>query len=424
MREIINFQLKLFLEQLNKTNLTEEEKAESISRNVFGDIYSRSKEESKIFLFTLLILLLVGSFISSIANLFVIFIFKFNLNKNLKRELQNNIDAVNNNNIELNSVTIKHKESIQNQSIHLKASVCSSECNNYGQQPKLVHDKEKNQEKLRLFSKYSYMKKKLVFNTNLKLFYTLVRYLAMIDLLTCSVAIPVSVYEIWNNMKINELSCKAFEFIRAISVMGSNFILILVAFERYMAICKMKSFQLNTFKCRVVLLLFSSISIAVICMLQVSVYQRAKDSIVLIGYCLRSNVVFREDILKTILYGISFIFFLGGLFTSVMYILIFKKTFNVNKRHTIRKKNENKLLKKAVFNQDANNVLDEANPSVANNEKINQVARKLTLIQNENGEKCKCVCLKVNRNIRIAFMILMVTFIYYLFTIYRLFHTV
>ena len=355
----------------------------SVAKRVLNEIYAKSLEDSKIFSVSLLVLLLIGSFLSSIANLFVIFIFKFNLNKKLNRELKRKKEnQEKQNNLEPNEIVNNQEKKIREES------------------------QEKKRDKL--FIKYNSMKKKLIFNSNLKLFYTLIRYLAVIDLFTCSVAIPVTVYEIFNNMIINEFSCKIFEFIRAIGVIGSNFIIILIAVERYMAICKMKSIQLNLFKICIFLIIILSIAISIITMLTVSVYQRATDGIMFVGFCLKSQIIFSYDLQKIICYLITSIFLIGGCFTSVTYILIFIKTFQLNKRNENRKKNENRLFKNAIINQAIVN--QDINEGEVKTSSAINIGRKL---QRSKKNSKNCCCLNFNRNFRIASMILLVTFIYY-----------
>jgi hypothetical protein len=365
----------LFNSSINESTLIEA----SIFKRVLDEIYSKSLQDSKTFSVSLLISLLIGSFLSSIANIFVIFIFMFDLNKNLNRELKLKKDTEHQQQNESEQIRNNEKEGIR----------------------------ENKSDKL--FIKYNLMKKKLIFNANLKLFYTLVRYLAFIDLFTCSIAIPVTVYEIFNNMIINEFFCKIFEFIRAIGVIGSNFIIILIAVERYMAICKMKSIQLKLFKYCIFLIIFLSISISIITMLSVSVYQKGHVGIIFVGFCLKSQIIFTDDIHKIICYLVTSIFLISGCFTSFVYVLIFRKTFKLNKRNEIRKKNEKRLFKNAINNQATVNQ-DLNRGEVKTSLAINNIGRKL--IRSEKNSN-SCCCLTFNRNFRIASMILLVTFIYY-----------
>jgi hypothetical protein len=402
---------------------------ESIYRQVIENIYDSSYEESKVYLLILIIILLICSLFGSISNLFVIFIFNFKFNQNLKFKLtkptttttrhrsKNSIlqscflkhtvsfiDNNNNNNTSLRSIkTTKPNKKLQ-------AVTFETNPEQQQQQQDLIENVNNNK-KISLYTNYNYKhKKQFFYNSNLKLFYTLIRYLAIVDFLTCSIAIPITAYEIWYNMKMNEIFCKLFEFIRAVGVIASNFIIILIAIERYIALCKLRNFKVKLFKLRIFLVIFLTIFIGIICMLQVSSYQRVDNYVIYIGICLQSQLTFRNELSKLIWLLITLLFIIGSLFVSVLYILIFKRTFELNKRREMRKKRENRIFKRALSNSFSNKN-GEVKATTSSNKNIE---RKLSMVKDSKMERKSCCWFYLNRNFRIAVMILLVTVIYYL----------
>jgi hypothetical protein len=67
----------------------------------------------------------------------------------------------------------------------------------------------------------------------------LIQDLALIDFLTCSIALPGTIIEILKfGDPMPELFCKGFELLRASGILLSNFLVVFITFERYLLICK------------------------------------------------------------------------------------------------------------------------------------------------------------------------------------------
>lgn len=182
---------------MNKTNFSDKESIEQFYENIFKKLYLNIHQESQDFFHIIIAILLVVSIIGSFSNFSIIFVFKFIFDTNFNRRIESALAAVSNCHINCNnSATITQEPIIQ-----------------------IMEDK-KNSEIMKLYESYINSKKKLLLNSNFSLFYKLIFYLALIDLFTCSVAIPVTIYEILNDMKINEICCKLFEFIRAFGVIS------------------------------------------------------------------------------------------------------------------------------------------------------------------------------------------------------------
>ena len=351
---------------LNNTNFSYQESIETMYRNVLESIYDSSYAESKKYLLILIAILLICSIIGSIANIFVLCIFKFVFdNKKLIREVQ--------------------------------------------AEPKTVYKSNQSKENISMiYGKLNSRRNQLFFNSKIKEFYALIRYLAIIDLYTCSIAVPVTVYEIWNNMKISEFSCKLFELMRAIGVITSNFVIILISIERFNALYKPNNYKKDLLKIRIILSMVISTLIGIICMLQVSVYQKTNDSmVVFIGICLKSEYTFKKKDTEIINISVTSIFLVGCLFVSIIYILIFKKTFSIQKLRTSREENQLRLITKAFIQTHSEG--DGQNKSSLN---ADNLETKLNIFENKKINSC--LCFSVNLNMRIAISILMITFLYYI----------
>ena len=359
---VINYIFTIF----NNTNFNDTDEVQLMYKNVIQSIYKSSFEESKFHSTAILITLILCSLIGSITNMFVIFIFILIFNKRFNRNIQSKLASS-----EKTETTNKNVELYQN------------------------FNKQKNQ---------------LIFNADLKLFYSLIKYLAVVDFFTCSVGIPVTVYELWNNITLNEFCCKTFEFIRAIGVVASNFIIILVAIERFLALYKPGKLNTLFFEIRIIFAIVISITVAVLLMLQVSVYQRVDDTIIYIGMCLKSDYSFNKSHGRLFNFLLTFIFTFGCIFVSIMYSLVWFKTYEIKKRRKTRKKFEYKLFIRALNNSIK---IDDrkVNKVFKNQAKIFENKLK---IREQNARKAKCLCFSTHCNFRIAVSILLVTFIYYL----------
>jgi hypothetical protein len=136
--------------------------------------------------------------------------------------------------------------------------------------------------------KQGHVKFKMIKNLNksTKPIYLLIQYLALVDFLTCSLAMPGTIVEIWNLEKWNETLCKLFEQLRATGFVLSNFIVVIISFERYMLLCKpfsFSKFKNVLFKKLLIIITIFSVIIGILSMLQVSVYQKIDNQIIFIG---------------------------------------------------------------------------------------------------------------------------------------------
>ena len=254
-------------------------------------------EQSKLNLLILIIVLLLFGLIGTIANVYVLFIFKFIFKKHFNRDIQAKLVAA---------------------ALHENALKVSTHYDN--------HRECKRREALvKLYKSFNNMRNQLLFNSELKIFYSLIRYLAVIDLFTCSIAIPVSVYEILKRYKISEFSCKLFEFIRAFGVISSSFTIILISIERYISLYKLQTFKKYFLKFRKVFATTITIIISIVCMLPVSVYQKYNDRIVYSGVCLKSKYTLNDFGHNVVNIMITTIFISGSIIVLILYSLIFKK---------------------------------------------------------------------------------------------------
>jgi hypothetical protein len=82
-------------------------------------------------------------------------------------------------------------------------------------------------------------------------------------------------------------------------------------------------------------------------MLEVSVYQQINGRIEFIGVCLPSNTISIDHMNKILKWFITFLFVLGALLVSIMYICIFKSSLYRNKQLTERKIIKLRMKRKA-----------------------------------------------------------------------------
>ena len=191
------------------TNFSNHKDVESMYRSVFTNIYASSYKESRVSFYILMAILLACSIIGTLANLLVLIIFKFIFNTQFNRKIESKLVS------SVNSAT--------DTKVNLNGAI------------KITEESSMNN----AYKGFINNKNQLIYNPNLRNFFTITQYLAIIDLLTSSFAIPTTTFEIWNNMNIGEFSCKLFEFMRATGVIASDFLIILIAIERYMASCNL-----------------------------------------------------------------------------------------------------------------------------------------------------------------------------------------
>ena len=89
-------------------------------------------------------------------------------------------------------------------------------------------------------------------------------------------------------------------------------------------------------------------------MLQVSVYQRAENSIIFIGICLKSENIFKRQYSKIIDLIVTCLFLIGSLFVSIVYFMIFKESFQIRKQYQRKKEAEYRNFIKVFENSMTN----------------------------------------------------------------------
>ena len=236
--------------EINHTNFSND--GDTLIRSVLANLYSNFYKESKEFIYIIIALLVMFSAIGSITNSYVIFVFKFIFDKKFNRDIESKLAATSN--------------------CHLK----KRRSKNF-EEFEIILNKEVGWE---IIESYNNAKKKLLYNSNFNLLYTLISYLSFIDFFSCAIAIPVTAYEILNNQKINELCCKLFEFIRAFGVIASNFVIVMISIERYIALYKLEnSSRKNFFKFRISFVVFLSGFLSILILPLVSVYQKVENRI-------------------------------------------------------------------------------------------------------------------------------------------------
>jgi hypothetical protein len=353
---------------------------------IMEDIY----EESKAYLYILIVVLLLFSIIGTVSNLFTFFLFKFIFNKNFNRKIQSNLAAV---------VAGKSKRGTRNRLISTNNA---KEHEEVGDEDEVIfnhyYEDEGDNKAIKLHVNFDKIKKKLIFSSNLRVFYTLIRYLALVDLFTCSFAIPVTVYEIWYNMKINEFYCKLFEFMRSFGILLSNFLIVLIAIERYNALTNLRNIKKIMFRIRISFVIIISILFGLVCSLQVSVYQKFDGTIIYTGVCMLSDSV-SHLINKIVTISITILFLFCIILLTIIYIFLFKRIFELNSRYRMRKEAINRIFKNSIQYTRQDNLLKESTTNSKNFSNEFQIKKR---------------GFNISRNLRLAIIILIVTFIYYL----------
>jgi hypothetical protein len=356
--------------------------------DIFSYIFDSSYGDSWTYLTIFLCVLLICSIIGSIANLFFICIFTLIFNKNFNQKIHTKLTTDAHRLTEFRSqlTSLVHKTTPSPN----KSSANEINLISLVTDVQVVTNNDHNNKTIKLYEDYAKLKNKLALNSNLKVFYSLIYYLAFVDSFTCLLAVPVTVYEIKNNLILNEFCCKLFEFMRSTGVIFSNFIIILIVIEQYKSLSAVGMVSKKFFYIRLFLVLFFSILIGTLSTLQVSVYQRAGDLLLFTGRCLKSEQIINFKLTEIINILTTSIFIVGSVFVAFVYSLIFKKTFELNERHTKRKTNEKNMLNRARFN-----------------------SKRLKKRKSSTIERKSCPFYQ-KPNFRIAVMILVVTFVYYI----------
>ena len=280
--------------------------------------------------------------------------------------------------------------------------------------------------------------------------YLLIKYLAFVDFLTCFLVIPGIIYELWFLSSSNEILCKSFEFIRGTGVVLSNFLVILISFERYMLLCKpliFIKFRNFLFKRLLIIITLLSLFIGGVAMLQMSVYQLDENGDVTLTYiCLPSSVILSEEFREKINMTFIYVFLTGAIVVGCLYIFIFYSAFKLNQKRANRMRMNEKMFSNAskyssgkFSGQYSNEILsDKQTPNTMNDIKSfnGQINLKINNFQSEtdirdpkdsNSKKRKKKSSKFKNkitthkrsftifksNMRIALMIFFVTLSYY-----------
>jgi hypothetical protein len=174
----------------------------------------------------------------------------------------------------------------------------------------------------------------------------------------------------------------------------------------------LKKYKRLIFRFRLTLAILISIIIAVICMLQVSVFQKIGNVLIDIGVCLKSEYIFKNEYSRIIYLSITSVFAICMIFVSIVYFIIFRKTYEIESRHSNETQTQSELKLFTTSNKHSNmNSVDfiEAN-------RLDNSSRPRDEIEATNdydAKENKFLCFSLNRNRRIAISILLVTFTYY-----------
>ena len=167
----------------------------------------------------------------------------------------------------------------------------------------------------------------------------------------------------------------------------------MIAIERYIALHNIENFSRhNFFKTRISFVVFISGFLAIFCSLLVSVYQKVDSRIIFIGICLKSEFLVNNMSGRIIYILITSLFVLGLTFVSIVYVIIFIKTYKLIIRHMKRKTSEIELFKRVTQNT---------------------LLKTMHTDEIKNTKADKNI-FKMNENVQLVVVILFVTFIYYL----------
>lgn len=380
---------KIFNHVIHFVNFTEiPADSEDVFREIFSNIYDSSYGETKIYSSILVSVLLICSIVGTIANLFFICIFKLIFNKRFHQKIHSKLSKTH------------HPAELANLlNVGTSCQVIDKRSNN--ETIAVVKLNNPENETVNLYRDYVQMKNKLTLNSKLKIFYNLIYYLALVDLFTCLFAVPVTIFEIMNNNKLNEFCCKFFEFMRSCGVISSNFLIVLIAIEQYNSLSAIEVNRKKYFYIRLIFSFLVSILLAVMYTLQVSVYQKVENLLFFVGICLKSEQMISCELAYIFNILATSILIIGIMSIAIVYSLLFKKAFQFNRRYSKRKRSEQYILHKAKYNS-----------SVKKSSVDNK--GELRILDKEETDENKSCPFYQKPNFRIAVMILVLTFVYYL----------
>ena len=276
---------------------------------------------SRLHLMILICILCASSIVGSIANLFFICIFKLIFNRKFNHNIQSKLAE--------SSIGFELKErSTQIDTIEKSQPVT----------------RQSHSKSTELYESYVQLKNKLAYNSSMKILYNLIYYLAIVDLFTCLFSVPVTAYEVWYPNRLNEFSCRLFEFMRSFGVLLSNFLIILIAIEQFKSLSANRDFSKKKWLLYIcIIMVLLSVLISTFFTFQVSIYQKAVEIdedkmasetyIVNTGVCLKSEsgISFKTASILNLSITIL-VFIIGGIFVVILYTIIFLKSFSLNKR--------------------------------------------------------------------------------------------
>ena len=207
--------------------------------------------------------------------------------------------------------------------------------------------------------------------------YLLIQYLAIVDFLTCAIALPATIVEIWLFTNSNEVFCKLFEQTRASGVLLSNFLVILISLERFMLLCRpffFKNFKNNYFIRILIVITVFSFGLATLSMFTLSVYQRMDDELIFVGICLPKNDS-PPLLINALKITITSVMIAGIFLVKFLYLFIFKKALDLKRKKVDRKCFNDQLRIKAKKNSSLSNTLINKNNRDENVKKSELSAR-------------------------------------------------
>lgn len=384
-----NSELMQFKHKIETTNFSSVAYRDTWYREVFQQIHNVMQGASTIHLLIFICVLCVGSLVGTLGNIFFICVFKLIFNRKFNRSIQSKLAEV--------SSKCQEQAEKSTHSEQISENRSPIDNNNY----KII----------KLYESYIQLKTQLTFNSNLKILYHLIYYLALVDLFTCLFSVPVTAFELWYHMELNEFSCRLFEFMRSVGVLLSNFLIILIAIEQYKSLSG-SGLAIKKLFYTCLLAVFLSVLISIVFTLEISVNQvfnilDDNETIAInMGICLKSEFVISFKTARIINILITLIFIIGGVFVVIVYALIFLKSIALNKRQSRRKETEMNILNSAKSNSTSkdnvyNQVTNESNSSILEKYMHNIIIEESQSIYQRP-------------NFRIAVIVLFVTFIYWL----------
>jgi hypothetical protein len=225
--------------------------------------------------------------------------------------------------------------------LHFRDDCMELDGKQHPQQPKKTSSAAPPPPKLMLAKKHN--------TSSSKPIYLLIHYLAIVDFLTCFIAIPATTVEIWLFTESNEVFCKSFEWLRASGVLLSNFLVILISLERFLLLCQpvfYKKLKRAHFVWLLVAATVLSFSLGTLSMFTLSVYQTTEIGEVFVGVCL-PKMNSPANLILALKYLSTSVLILGIFIVKLLYVFIFKKALEVKSKKVDRMMFNDKLKQNA-----------------------------------------------------------------------------